>query len=46
MQKGDVKKTCADISKAKRMLKWQPKVPIEEGIKKFIEWYNNYKKGG
>ena len=44
MQKGDIKKTCADISKAKRMLKWQPKVSIEEGIKNFIEWYNCYRK--
>jgi UDP-glucuronate 4-epimerase len=31
--------TYADITKAKRMLKYQPKVKIEEGIKRFVEWY-------
>ena len=42
VQKGDVRKTYADISKAKKMLKWQPKTPIEKGIKNFIEWYKDY----
>lgn len=37
--KGDVPITYADISKAKRLLGWEPKVSIEEGIKQFIEWY-------
>lgn len=39
--KGDVPITYADISKAKRLLGWQPKVSIEEGIKRFVEWYKN-----
>jgi UDP-glucuronate 4-epimerase len=38
-QPGDVSVTYADITKAKRMLKYQPKVKIEEGIKRFVEWY-------
>jgi UDP-glucuronate 4-epimerase len=38
-QPGDVSVTYADVSKAKRMLKYQPKVKIEEGIKRFVEWY-------
>lgn len=38
-QPGDVEITYADISKAKKMLGWQPKVKIEEGMKKFVEWY-------
>lgn len=41
MQKGDVHKTYADISKAKEILGWEPKVKIEEGIKSFITWYKN-----
>jgi len=41
MQKGDVPATYADISKAKRLLGWEPKVSLEEGMKKFIDWYNN-----
>ena len=38
-QPGDVSITYADISKAKRMLGYQPKVKMEEGIKRFVEWY-------
>jgi UDP-glucuronate 4-epimerase len=39
LQPGDVSVTYADITKAKRMLKYQPKVKMEEGIKRFVEWY-------
>ncbi|MFP4514869.1 MAG: NAD-dependent epimerase/dehydratase family protein [Parcubacteria group bacterium] len=42
MQKGDVPITHADISKAKKLLKFQPKTPIEEGVKNFITWYSKY----
>jgi len=31
--------TLADISKAKAMLGYSPKVDIKEGIKRFVEWY-------
>lgn len=39
MQPGDVDRTYADISKAKKLLGYSPKTSFEEGIKKFIEWY-------
>lgn len=39
LQKGDVPVTYADINKAKKLLNYNPKVGIEEGIRKFIEWY-------
>ncbi len=39
MQKGDVQITFADISKAKGLLDYEPKTSIEEGMKKFVEWY-------
>lgn len=39
MQQGDVEYTFADISKARRMLGYEPKVDIGEGIGRFIEWY-------
>jgi UDP-glucuronate 4-epimerase len=39
MQPGDVKQTYADITKAKRLLNYEPKTSIDEGVKKFIEWY-------
>jgi UDP-glucuronate 4-epimerase len=38
-QPGDVSTTYADITKAKQMLKYQPKVKMEEGIRRFVEWY-------
>jgi len=38
-QPGDVPITCADISKSKRLLHYDPKVSIEEGIRRFVEWY-------
>lgn len=42
MQPGDVHKTYADITKAKKLLSFEPKIKIEEGIEKFINWYNDY----
>jgi UDP-glucuronate 4-epimerase len=39
MQPGDVPITYADISKAKRLLGYQPKIAIEIGIEKFVDWY-------
>lgn len=38
-QAGDVPTTCADISKAKELLGYNPRVNIEEGIRKFVEWF-------
>ena len=40
-QKGDVGDTWADVSKAEKMLHWAPKVNINSGLEKFIEWYKN-----
>ena len=37
-QPGDVPVTCADVSKARRLLGYEPKVPIGEGIRKYVEW--------
>ncbi|MFA6322577.1 MAG: NAD-dependent epimerase/dehydratase family protein [Candidatus Buchananbacteria bacterium] len=41
-QPGDVEATYADITKAKDILGWQPVIGINEGLKKFIDWYKNY----
>jgi UDP-glucuronate 4-epimerase len=40
-QPGDVALTYADISKARRLLGYQPAVPIEDGIKRFVAWYRS-----
>jgi nucleoside-diphosphate-sugar epimerase len=33
-----MKATWADIGKANRVLGWMPKVSLEEGIKRTVEW--------
>jgi UDP-glucuronate 4-epimerase len=38
-QPGDVPITYADITKAERMLGYHPRVKIEEGIRRFIDWF-------
>ena len=38
-QPGDVPQTYADVSKARRLLGYDPRTPIEEGIRRFVEWY-------
>lgn len=44
VQPGDVKITYADITKAKRELDYDPQVNVEDGIKKFVEWFKKNKK--
>ena len=39
MQPGDVDRTYADISKAKSLIGYEPKISFEEGIKRFTNWY-------
>ena len=39
MQAGDVNHTLADVSKAKLILGYSPKVKIEDGLMEFIDWY-------
>lgn len=45
-QPGDVFITCADIRKARKMLKYLPKTNIKEGLVKFVNWYKEKKKEG
>lgn len=40
---GDVPKSCADISKAKMLLGWEPTTKIEDGLPRFVRWYRQYK---
>ncbi|MEI3434539.1 MAG: GDP-mannose 4,6-dehydratase [Clostridia bacterium] len=39
MQPGDVDRTFADISKAKKLIGYNPKTSFKEGIENFVEWY-------
>jgi UDP-glucuronate 4-epimerase len=40
-QPGDVPLTWADISKSSRLLGYQPRTTLDEGLKKFVSWYRN-----
>ena len=39
MQPGDVERTFADISKAKKLIGYNPKTSFQEGIENFVKWY-------
>ena len=39
LHKTNLKSSWADIAKAKRLLDWEPKVSLEDGIRKTIEWH-------
>jgi len=42
LQPGDVPKTYADIDRTIGKLGWKPTTSIEDGVKKFIQWYRWY----
>lgn len=35
---GDVDTTFADITRAREELKWEPRVPLEEGLRTVVDW--------
>jgi nucleoside-diphosphate-sugar epimerase len=38
---GDVRDSQADISKARRLLGYEPSVDLEEGLEKTVGWYKS-----
>ncbi|OGP92275.1 MAG: epimerase [Deltaproteobacteria bacterium RBG_16_54_18] len=40
-QPGDVPITYADIAKARRLLGYDPRVNIEEGVMRFVQWFRD-----
>ncbi|MGC8667537.1 MAG: SDR family NAD(P)-dependent oxidoreductase [Chthonomonadales bacterium] len=44
-QPGDVRATCADISRARAELGYDPHVRLEDGIRRFAEWYQQQNAG-
>ena len=38
-QPGDVPITCADITKARKLLGYNPTTPLRDGLPKFVEWF-------
>ena len=42
MQPGDVKETSADTSELNRWVNFKPNTSIQEGVKRFVDWYRTY----
>ena len=42
MQPGDVERTWADVDDLYDYIGYRPKVDVEEGIEKFVDWYRSY----
>ena len=36
---GDPKRRCPDISRARQVLGWEPRVPAREGLQKTLAWF-------
>ncbi|MBU6298957.1 MAG: NAD-dependent epimerase/dehydratase family protein [Alphaproteobacteria bacterium] len=39
---GDVRETYADISRAKQAFGFAPRIPLADGIERFVHWYRQY----
>lgn len=42
MQDGDVKETFADVDDLVRAIDFKPRTSIEEGLRRFVDWYKTY----
>ncbi|RLE17446.1 MAG: capsular biosynthesis protein CpsI [Acidobacteria bacterium] len=42
MQPGDVRATAADVKALSDAVGFKPSTPIEEGVRRFIDWYREY----
>jgi UDP-glucuronate 4-epimerase len=40
LQRGDVERTCADVSKARAMLGYNPSIDIRDGLEEFVHWFD------
>jgi UDP-glucuronate 4-epimerase len=41
-QAGDMFETCADLSRVQAAIQFSPRVPLEEGLKRFVAWFREY----
>lgn len=43
-QPGDMGETCADLTRIRAAISYTPRVPLEEGLRRFVEWFRGYYK--
>jgi len=41
-QPGDMFETCADLTQVQAAIQFAPKVPLEEGLRRFVEWFREH----
>ena len=41
-QPGDMLETCADLTRVQAAIGFTPKVPLEEGLQRFVDWFRGY----
>ena len=41
-QPGDMAETCADLTRIRKEIGFEPKVPLEEGLRRFVDWFRGY----
>jgi UDP-glucuronate 4-epimerase len=41
-QAGDMIETCADLTRVHAAIGFAPKVPLEDGLRHFVEWFRGY----
>ena len=46
LPKDDPPRRKPDITKAKKLLNWEPKIELKEGLLKMIKWFEEKGKGG
>ena len=44
MQPGDVPETYADVAALQAAVGFKPETPIDEGVRRFIAWFRDYKR--
>ena len=42
LQPGDVADTLADVKELIRDVGYRPSISVEEGVKRFVDWYFSY----
>lgn len=43
-QPGDMAETCADLTQVEAAIHFKPRVPLEEGLRRFADWFKGYYK--
>ncbi len=43
MQPGDVARTCADTSRLRAAIGWEPVTPLADGLAQFVRWYDGWR---